>query len=64
MEQQAWILTAGQYDDYHVLGVFFGTESQVLRKAQEMTTERATREWPHNVASDLVRVSIEKTEVL
>jgi hypothetical protein len=59
-QSRTWLLTAGQYDGYTVLGVFQGTQAQVLRKANEMTAERTVAGEP----SDMIKVSIEKTEVL
>lgn len=64
MEPKIFLLTAGDYDDYSVLGVFIGTEMGAHQKALQMTGERAYREFPHNVPSDLIKVSVEPTEVL
>lgn len=60
MEQQIWLLTVGEYADYHVLGVFVGDEEQARMRALELTYERAG----DDMASDLIKVSYEKAEVL
>lgn len=61
---KTFLLTVGEYDEFTVLGVFQGTRLGAEQKALAMTGERAYRQYPHDVPSDLVAVSVQETEVL
>jgi hypothetical protein len=57
---QVWLLTVGEYDDYHVLGVVIGDEEKARERAIDLSLQRAEAGEP----SDLITVDFEKAEVL
>lgn len=57
---QVWLLTVGEYDDYHVLGVVIGDEGTARERAIDLSLQRAEE----GMSSDLIMVDVEKAEVL
>lgn len=61
LKVKAWLLSYGSYDEYTVLGVVLGTRDEAQAKADELTLARSG---DYLVATDLVLVTVEETEVL
>lgn len=56
---QLYLMTVGEYDDYSVIGVHVGTLASARKAAETLTQERVDR-----YSADMVKVRVERTELI
>jgi hypothetical protein len=60
MDVEAWILTAGRYDDKEILGVVIGPRYKATLIASRLTTERTVSE----TSRDMIYVEVNEARLL